>query len=503
MTPVILDSNFILDLVAGRGDAVTRAHNAKIIALLLREGMACVPSASLGSLQYITAKHYPACSGNLELLLQKVRLVASPSSIDQTSPLAQQDIEDYIVEQAAHALDGMVLTSDQQFLTLSRRALSPDSFFEFWAKQATTVRFLDLRKQYLSINDEIDAAVARTIATTSFIGGGQVQRFEEEFAAYEGAGFCVGVGNGTDALEIALEALDLPPGSEVIVPANSFIATSEAVTRAGLRVVFCDCDPVNYTLSLSDAERRITPATRAIIPVHLYGRACPMDAVMALADHFDLRVVEDCAQAHGAEWGGRRVGTFGAAGAFSFYPGKNLGAYGDAGAILTNDETTARKCRMIANHGRIGKYDHEFEGRNSRMDGIQAAVLSVKLRHLDTWLDRRRAVAEKYRASLCSCQGIELPASEAVDMRHVYHLFVVRSQERNRLQAHLKEYGVETGIHYPIALTKLPAYAYCGQAMENLDANRLDGEILSLPMGEHLTDRDVSFVIDAVKNFVA
>jgi dTDP-4-amino-4,6-dideoxygalactose transaminase len=366
-----------------------------------------------------------------------------------------------------------------------------------------TIKFLDVHAQYLTIRAEIDAAMAAVIADTAFVGGKYARVFEEEFAAYQGAQFCVGVGNGTDALEIALEALALPPGSEIIVPANSFIATSEAVTRSGHRVVFCDCEPGNYTLSVNDAERRITHATRAIIPVHLYGRPCPMDAVMDLARRHNLRVIEDCAQAHGADFGGKRVGTFGDAGTFSFYPGKNLGAYGDAGAIVANNETLATRCRMIANHGRIGKYNHEFEGRNSRMDGLQAAILSVKLRHLESWLARRNEVAEQYRAGLTNCSAIELPAIVPVGMRHVYHLFVIRMHERDHLQEYLKEQGVETGIHYPIALPKLPAYAYLGQAVESLHANCMDGELLSLPIGEHMTDGDVQCVIDVVNMYYA
>ena len=365
------------------------------------------------------------------------------------------------------------------------------------------VRFLDLAAQYLSIKEEIDAAVSSVIMASAFIGGNHVAAFEEEFAVYQQALHCLGVGNGTDALEIVLEALDLPPGSEVLVPANTFIATSEAVTRSGHRVVFCDCDPRSYTIDPVDAALRITSRTRAVIAVHLYGRPCAMDELMGLALRHGLKVIEDCAQAHGAEYKGRRVGTFGEAGTFSFYPGKNLGAYGDGGAIVTNDGDLARRCRMIANHGRIGKYDHEFEGRNSRLDGLQAAILSVKLRHLEGWLERRIAVAGLYRELLSDLPGIVLPDSPGTDLRHVYHLFVVRCRERDRLQAFLKARGIESGIHYPIALPKLAAYAYLGQAGEELFTNRLDGELLSLPMGEHLSDSDVRRVAEAVKEFHA
>ena len=365
-----------------------------------------------------------------------------------------------------------------------------------------TVKFLDLHGQYLTIRTEIDDAIAAVIETSAFIGGKYVNNFEEEFACYQSANYCIGVSNGTDALEIAIEALNLPSNSEVIVPANSFIATSEAVTRAGHRVVFCDCEPGIYTISVSDAERKITDNTKAIIPVHLYGRPCPMDTIMDLAHRYGLQVIEDCAQSHGAEFEGRRVGSFGAAGTFSFYPGKNLGAYGDAGAIITNHDAIAKQCRMIANHGRIGKYNHEFEGRNSRLDGLQAAVLSVKLKHLDKWLERRSAVAEMYSIELAGCNGIELPLGVLPGMRHVYHLFVIRTQFRLELNEFLTERGIETGIHYPISLPKLPAYDYCKQFSENMYANILDGEILSIPIGEHLSDQDVRYVIEAIKEFV-
>lgn len=364
-----------------------------------------------------------------------------------------------------------------------------------------TVKFLDLNAQYQTIRAEIDSAIAAVIADCAFIGGKYATIFEAEFAAYQGAGFCVGVGNGTDALEIALESLGLPPGSEVIVPANSFIATSEAVTRSGHRVVFCDCNPDDYTFSVTDAERRITPSTRAVIPVHLYGRPCNMDAVMAFAAQHNLRVIEDCAQAHGAEYGGNRVGTFGDAGTFSFYPGKNLGAYGDAGAIVTNNESLAVRCRMIANHGRIGKYDHEFEGRNSRLDGIQAAILSVKLRHLDLWTGRRVAVAGKYRRLLSGCHGIILPVAETPGMHHVYHLFVIRARQRDRLQAFLKGEGIECGVHYPVSLPRLAAYRHDNRLDEQMFANQSCDELLSLPIGEHLNDADVERVAEAVNRF--
>ena len=364
------------------------------------------------------------------------------------------------------------------------------------------IKFLDLRTQYLGIREEIDAAIETVILQSAFVGGPALAQFEQDFAAYQQAAHCVGVGNGTDAIEIGMEALALPPGSEVIVPANSFIASSEAVTRSGHRVVFADVDATTLTLDLADVERRIGPRTAAIIAVHLYGHPCDMDSLLALADIRRLKVVEDCAQAHGAEYRGRRVGTIGHLGAFSFYPGKNLGAYGDGGAIVTNDEALARRCRMIANHGRIDKYNHELEGRNSRLDGLQAAILNVKLKRLDAWIERRNAVARHYLDGLAGLVQLTLPVVRA-GIRHAFHLFVIRTDQRDALAAHLATAGIQTGIHYPISLPKLEAYSYLGQAGEPMRANRQDARLLSLPMGEHLTDQDVDTVVDAIKGFFA
>ncbi|SHI16626.1 DegT/DnrJ/EryC1/StrS family aminotransferase [Pollutimonas bauzanensis] len=364
------------------------------------------------------------------------------------------------------------------------------------------IKFLDLHSQYKSIQPEIDDAIGKVIAASAYIGGEVVERFEQSFASYQQAAHCVSVGNGTDAIEIVLEAFGFLPGSEVIVPANTFIATSEAVTRSGYKVVFADVDPVTYTLDVEDARRRLTSRSAAIIAVHLYGHPCDMDALMALARESGLKVIEDCAQAHGAEYKGRRVGAIGDAGTFSFYPGKNLGAYGDGGAITSNDADLARQCRMIANHGRIDKYDHQFEGRNSRLDGLQAAILSVKLRHLDAWIDHRNRVAAAYLSELQDVDGVVLPRV-ASGCRHAFHLFVLRTPNRDALAAFLKERGIQTGVHYPIALPKLEAYRYLGAPDPAMFANQADGQLLSLPVGEHLDETQVSQVAEAVREFCA
>lgn len=364
------------------------------------------------------------------------------------------------------------------------------------------IKFLDLNAQYRSIQSAIDTAIADTIASSAFIGGKALGDFEAAFAAFQQAAWCVGVGNGTDSLEIILEGFDLPSGSEVIVPANSFISSAEAVTRAGHRVVFADVDPASYTLTLETVMPHVTDKTGAIMVVHLYGYPAPLGPIIDFARARGIRVIEDSAQAHGAEIGGKRIGALADAGSFSFYPGKNLGAYGDGGAIVTNDRALAERCRMIANHGRLAKYDHQFEGRNSRLDGLQAAILGAKLPHLDGWVDRRNAIARAYLEGLAGVPGITLPTLPG-NGRHAFHLFVIRTAARDDLQAFLKERGIQTGIHYPIALPKLQAYAYLGQADADFFANRSDSTLLSLPIGEHLSLADAEEVIAAVKSFAA
>lgn len=365
------------------------------------------------------------------------------------------------------------------------------------------IRFLDLHKQYESIKTEIDSAITDVIRETAFVGNSSNRfnkTFEENFARFQHADFCVGMANGTDALEIAIEALDFPGNSEIIVPANSFIASSEAVTRSGHRVVFSDINPESYTLDINDVRRRITSQTRAILAVHLYGHPCEMDELLSIAQENDIKIIEDCAQAHAAEYHGKRIGSIGDVGTFSFFPGKNLGAYGDGGAITTNNAKIAQKCRMIANHGRTGKYDHEFEGRNSRLDGMQAAILDAKLKHLDSWIDARNQVADSYREGLASLDKIILPSIPR-GIRHAFHLFVIRTPNRDKLQSFLKQRGIDTGVHYPVALPKLQAYAHHQQDTTKFIANEHDKQLLSLPIGEHLTHQDTNFIIESIRAF--
>jgi dTDP-4-amino-4,6-dideoxygalactose transaminase len=362
------------------------------------------------------------------------------------------------------------------------------------------IKFLDLSAQYESIKSEIDTAMANVIRDTAFIGGEYVQVFEQQFASYVGAKYCLGVGNGTDALEIAIEAVQLPPGSEIIVPGNSFIASSEAITRSGHKVVFADVDQGSYTLTAESVKAKLTDKTKAIIAVHLYGHPCDMDSLLEICNKHGLILVEDCAQAHGAQYKGRNVGTFGHLSAFSFYPGKNLGAYGDAGAITTQDESLSLRARKIANHGRIAKYDHEFEGRNSRLDGLQAAVLSVKLSHLEAWTQRRIDIADFYLDQLAGIPDLILPERKPW-ARQVYHLFVIRTARRDELKSFLNKQGIETGIHYPIALPKLNAYSNKESPDPSAFYNQVDSSLLSLPIGEHLSLQDANVVVTEIRKY--
>ncbi len=355
------------------------------------------------------------------------------------------------------------------------------------------VPFVDLKKQYLTIKTEVDEAIRNVIGDAAFIGGKYAKAFEEEFAKFCHTSHCVGVGNGTDAIYIVLRALGVGVGDEVITVANSFIATSEAITMTGARPVFVDCDATTYNIDIGIIAPAITPRTKAIVPVHLYGQPADMAPIMKIANENNLYVVEDAAQAHGAEISGRRVGTFGHAACFSFFPGKNLGAYGDAGCIVTNDSDLVLKCRMIANHGRVKKYDHDFEGVNSRLDGLQAAILSVKLKYLEEWTEKRRKAASLYNNCLEGSEIITPYAQEEV--RHVYHLYVVRSPARDKVQAELSAAGIATGIHYPIALPNLQAYKYMGKLPADFPtASKYSQEILSLPIFPEIEESQIEYI---------
>ncbi len=367
------------------------------------------------------------------------------------------------------------------------------------------VRFVDLAAQRASVAGEMDAALAQVIASGQFVGGPVVERFEGDFAAFCGAAHAVGVGNGTDALLMALRALGVGPGDEVLTTPFTFVATVAAIVHVGAVPVLCDIDPRTFCLDPEDAARRITPRTKVILPVHLYGHPADMTTLRALADQHGLWLLEDAAQAHGARLAGRRAGSLGHIAAFSFYPSKNLGAWGDGGAVTTSDPVLAERIRRLKNHGRVGKYEHAEFAHNSQLDALQASVLSVHLRHLDAWNARRREIAARYAERLRGLPGLALPA-EADDAEHVYHLYVVRARRRAALQAAFSNAGVEWGVHYPIPLHLQPAWAAAYGPATGRGAfprvERLSEEILSLPMHPFLTDNDVDHVADVARDTI-
>ena len=370
-------------------------------------------------------------------------------------------------------------------------------------RQAATIPFVDLRAQYESLKEELQGAIQGVLERSDYVRGAEVTRFEEEFAEFVGARHCISCGNGSDAIELILEAWNIGPGDEVIVPAITWITTASAASRRGAKVVFVDLDPQYYTMDLSKVAAAITPRTKVVIPVHLYGLPVEMDGLLALTRPLGIRVLEDCAHAHGARYKGRRVGAFGNAAAFSFYPGKNLGAYGDAGAITTEDDKLAVLLRRLGNHGTLAKHDHEIEGRNSRLDTLQAAILRVKLRHLQRWVELRRQHAQSYIEILRGA-SLQVPVWPA-HSEHAFHVFAIQISGRDELREHLKQGGIESNIHYPVPLPLVPAYMAKQRATaeEFPVAFAQSQRLVSLPMFPELTRPVIQRVCDEVKRFQA
>ena len=363
------------------------------------------------------------------------------------------------------------------------------------------VPFADLQLQYQTIKSEIDAAISGVIRHNAFIRGPYVDAFEREFAAAAEIKHCVSCANGTDALYLAMAALKVQPGDEVITTAHSWISTSAMISHAGANVVFADTDGSTFTIDPAAIEAAITPRTVGIIPVHLYGQPADMDAIMAIAQKHKLWVIEDCAQAHLARYKGRQVGTFGNVATYSFYPGKNLGAMGDAGAVVTNDDALAEHMTMLARHGGLVKYQHHIEGINSRLDGMQAAILSAKLPHLPYWTAARQQAAKVYEVGLIQVEGVVVP-TVAQNRSHVFHLYTIQHPCRDALAAHLGVHGVQTAINYPIALPFLAAYDQLRSRPEQFpNAHHQQSTILSLPMFAEITQLQQHEVISLIRRF--
>lgn len=363
------------------------------------------------------------------------------------------------------------------------------------------IPFVDLKSQYYSIKQRIDSAIQEVIENSAYIRGKYVTEFEKKYAEKNKISHCIGVGNGTDAIYIILKMLGIGQGDEVITVSNSWISTSETITQSGARPVFIDIVNDYFTIDTELIEKKITDRTKAIIPVHLYGQPADMDRITKLCEKYKLYLIEDCAQAHFAEYHGNMVGTFGIAASFSFYPGKNLGAYGDAGAIITNSDELAEKCRMYANHGSLIKHQHKFEGINSRLDGIQAAILSVKLDFIDQWNAKRYDRAMLYNELMADIPEVRYPLVRPGNS-HIFHVYCIRAERRNELQNYLQENGVETAIHYPCILPLLSAYSYLNHKPSEFPvSSSYQSEILSLPIYPEMKYNEIQYVVDKIKRF--
>lgn len=363
------------------------------------------------------------------------------------------------------------------------------------------IPFLDLKSPYLELKDEIDNAYHRVMESGWYILGGEVEAFEKNFARYCGADYCIGVGNCLEALQLILKAYDIGQGDEVIVPANTYIATWLAISYVGAKPVPVEPNLHNFNIDPKLIRSAITPRTKAIIPVHLYGLPVQMQEIWEISNEFDLHIIEDAAQAHGGLFGSRKTGNLGSAAGFSFYPGKNLGAFGDSGAVITNDPHLAEKIRLLRNYGSKEKYYNEVKGHNSRLDPLQAAFLNVKLIYLDEWNHRRSRIANFYLQELRNLPGLTLP-DVPPDSRHVWHQFVIRHPERDDLQSHLTEYGIGSLIHYPIPPHLSRAYQDLGFREGDFPITELIAKsVLSLPMGPHLSLEDASYVVNKIIDF--
>lgn len=363
------------------------------------------------------------------------------------------------------------------------------------------VNFVDLKAQYLSIKNEIDEAIQNVIEKTAFSSGPFVKSFEENFAKAHNAKYCVGVNSGTSALHLAMWSLGIGKNDEVIVPTNTFFATPEAVSLCGAKPVFVDCEPNYFNIDPQNIEKVISSKTKAIIAVHLYGQPAQMDKIKVISEKNNLLLIEDCAQAHLAEFRGVQVGTFGICGCFSFYPGKNLGAYGEGGAVLTNNEELYMKMMALRDHGSTQKFYHDYIGHNYRMEGIQGSILNTKLKHLLEWTKKRRKNADLYRKYLADIKDVAVPV-EMSEVKHVYHLFVVRVSKRNELIKYLQDNEIYTGIHYPIPCHLQKAYNTLNKRNGKFPiSEELAKEILSLPMYAELTEKEIQFVCEKIREF--
>jgi len=512
MNSFFIDNQVVIDFLVPRLD---KFPESKIVLMDILDGIIkpCISTSQIGNLEYVIYHEKKRLGFNitpasvkklLKEFLALCKIIKTPAYIDYDNELYNRDAEDYFIELSALQIDAKIITRDQKFITSSKQAVSVDQYLKQKASTIdnNSVNFLDLKKITNFIMPDIEKAIDSTLNSGWFILGKEVTEFEKNFAHYCGVKHCIGVANGLDALILILEAYKhlgkLKDGDEIIVPANTYIATILAISKNNLKPVLVEPDLATYLITAEGVKPHLTAQTRAIMPVHLYGRACQMDSIMALAMEHNLLVIEDSAQAHGAYHGNKRTGNLGDASGFSFYPGKNLGALGDGGAITTNDDQLAETLKALRNYGSEIKYKNMFKGVNSRLDEIQAAILRVKLENLDCDNQKRRAIADFYTDNIKNVK-ITLPVN-LKDNSNVWHLFVIRTENRDELQKHLAQNSIQTVIHYPIPPHQQQAYKELNQLSFPL-TEKIHREVLSLPISPVMEEWEVKKVVEAMNSF--
>jgi dTDP-4-amino-4,6-dideoxygalactose transaminase len=504
----VLDNNFIIDMVTRRASA--SVSYARLFHLLVEKKQAAISSSQIHNLRYIFKKHYSSFEQDYIKAEQVLIVLKTPAYIDSTNGLAQFDIEDYLIELSAGTENAKVITSDKKFLELSDRAVTPEWAMNYLVTQKDSISFLPLKAINDSYHPELEKAIDRVLTSGWYLLGNEVKAFEHEYASYIGTKHCIGVANGLDALILIFRAYIemgmMQEGDEIIVPANTYIASILAITQNRLKPVLVEPDINTYNIDPFKIEEKITEKTKGILIVHLYGQNAMHPEIQGLVDKYNLKLVEDNAQAQGCYYGERRTGSLGHAAGHSFYPGKNLGALGDAGAVTTDNDELADVIRTIANYGSRKKYYNDYKGVNSRLDEIHAAVLRVKLKSLDADNQRRREIAQYYLDNINN-KAIVLPHLSLSTLHlvlgtssHVWHVFAIRTAERERLQQYLAENNIQTLIHYPVPPHKQPAYKENAKHSYPI-TDEIHSNILSLPLSPVMMQDEIQEVIKNLNNY--
>lgn len=501
----LFDNNVVIDIITDR-EGISRKY-VDIISYCLKHKKACLSSSQLHNLRVIFKKSYKKHLDDYLIFERKCNIIKTPAYVDFDAPLAEINMGNYLIELSAQYIEAKIITFDKKFIAISPLAIHPDDFYPLVLNEIENedkkITSLNLKKVNIQYTQEFEQAFDQFINSGWYIQGKQCQAFEQEFAAYCGTKYCIGVANGLDALTLIIRAYKelgiMQAGDEIIVPANTYIASILAISENGLTPVLVEPDIQTYNINPALIEAKITKKTKAIMAVHLYGQVTAMDEVNAIAKQYNLKVIEDSAQAHGAIYNGKKTGNLGDASGFSFYPSKNLGALGDGGAITTNDDQLAEVVRALGNYGSHKKYENKYQGVNSRLDEIQAALLRVKLRHLDNETEKRRNIANTYLKQITN-PLIELPIIAGSE-NHVWHLFIIRTRNRTALQQYLATVGVQALIHYPIPPHLQVAYQEWGCQQNDFPITEaIHTEVLSLPMDPTLSLSQVEKVISALQS---